>query len=467
MQPWSMEQRLQQRFALVTLGITLLTCAIIGYHYGRDIADLRQRKVLEQAELIAETFRMALAGHNRHADIRPMFGDFFETYSAAYGWRLLDGKSRTIASSAFKWDAVNDLPQSSADEWTHELTDSGWAAGKRFACGADTCEIQVVALSDPAHLLSSLILGEITVHVLVPILPFAALILLTSGQIVRSTLKPLRQIGRHARELRELKDVKPIRLADAPSEVLEVAATLNETLERLGSSAERETAFVLDAAHSLRTPLAALALRLEVERTDVKIEDLRADISTLTRLSEQLLDTAHVDRLVLNQNSRIDLEYLIVETISRLNVLAHKSNVSLAFEKYSQKTLINADKDSLAIALTNLLENAIQNAPRGSEILVALHGNPVRVTVNDSGPGIPKDQLESVVTRFSRISGAKPGGAGLGLFIVSRIMEAHKGALELRGREPNGLAASLVFWTTTEPDARHANTHRSTTPSRA
>lgn len=444
---WSLERRLRRRFAFVTFLATLLTSAIVGIHYGSDVSDLRQRKVLERAEAIAAAMADTPVG-TIGADTRSdLFGQFFTTQSQAYGWRILDPSGATVAASEFKWVELNSIPTSSADEWTHPISETGWIAGKHFVCGSSRCEAQVIALSDPANLLSRLVAEEIGVHILLPILPFAMLMLLTSGQVIQSTLRPLQHMSEQAEAIQGLHDLEPIELAGAPSEVEGLATTLNGALQRLRSAMEREQDFILDAAHTLRTPLAALGLRLEIDGDRVNPKVLREDVDALTRLCSQLLNAAHADRLVINPNRRIDAGTLIMDTIARFDSLAQAAGLELAYECHSAKTLIRGDEDALAIALTNLIENAIQHAPQGSEILVSLHHEPMRVTVLDQGQGLTDNQIETLVSRFARGRGARDGGAGLGLSIVSRIMEVHGGRLCFQTPPQGGLAASLIFAT--------------------
>lgn len=439
--PWSLERRLIKRLLIVTVLVTLITSLVVGLHYGSDIADLRQRKVLERAEQIAVVYTEnlgLLAGQEQS------FGDFFAIYPEAYGWRVIR-EGRTLAASSFAWENVEDIPSSGPEEWTHRLDQGGWVAGKRFSCGGSFCEAQVIALSDPADLLGGLMLQEIAVHVVLPILLFAVLLLAASRRVIRTTLNPLSRLAQHAGAVRAFGHVEPIKLSDAPIEVAELAAALNATLARLQSSLERERAFILDAAHSLRTPVAALRARLDIDGDAVDPSALRADLEDLTRLCAQLLNSAHADRLVINRHQRIDADALIVNTIAKLDYLARQKGVLLAYERRSGQSLINADEDALAIALTNLLENAIGHAPKGSEVLVTLLDSPLRISVADSGAGIPKDKLEDAITPFVRGRGAREPGAGLGLSIVSRIMEIHGGQLLLTCNQPRGLVASLVF----------------------
>ena len=423
----------------------MLTSLLVGLHYGRDVADLRQRKVLEQAERIAEILVGSDLPGPALFDRENAFGTFFGSHPDAYGWRIFDANGVVIQSSAFDWTVIKGIPASSAQEWTHRLDESSWVAGKRFACGEAQCEVQVIAVSDPVHLFARLVLGELMIHVLLPVCLFAALMLLAMRRVTDATLGPLGRVAAHAHAIREFQDVEPIRLDDAPIEISELAGALNATLVRLQAAMDRERAFILDAAHSMRTPLAALQMRLELDGEVVDGAALRADMRELTRLCGQLLNSAHADRLVIDQNRRIDIEALVVRVLGRLDSLARAADIFLSFENHSGRSLIRADEDAISLALTNLIENAIQHAPGGSEVLVSLHDAPFRIEVSDQGPGIAHDQLDALIEPFRRGRGAQSGGAGLGLSIVRRIMQVHGGHLMMRRGQSGGLTAVLVF----------------------
>lgn len=425
--------------------VMTLTSIMVAFHYGSDAADLPQRKVLETAESIATSFTSRTIPEIRASAQKTPFGKYFEDHPEAYGWRVKDDMGATLAASTFDWSNVKGISESHSDEWTHGLGNSKWVAGKRFPCERRTCVAQVIFLSDPAHRLTLLIANEIAIHVVFPILSLAVLALLASGQVIHSTLKPLSQLAAHARALDAVQGVEPIDLKAAPSEVLDVALALNQALEKLQAAIEREHEFLLNAAHSLRTPLTALQTRIDVEGDQLDPSTIRKDIETITRLCAQLLNSAHSDRLVVNPNRRIDLEKVIIDTMAQLDSLAQKEGVALAYERHSAQSLIIADEDALAIALSNLIENAIQHAPPSSEIVVKLHQNPTRVSVEDSGNGIAEVEILPMQSRFVRGRHTRGGGAGLGLAIVSRIMQGHRGRLELKNRETTGLIATLVF----------------------
>ncbi len=441
---WSLAARMHGRLALATCAVTVMTSLIVAFHYGRDPSDLRQRKVLERAESISREISALDFDGLVALDEGAMRDEIFVEYPDAYGWRVLDDHT-VLASSPFNWDSISGLPKSEADEWTHALEAGGWVAGKRFDCDSRSCRVEVIAMSDPANRLVLLILSEIFVHIILPILPFALLMLLASRRIIDSTLKPLLQIQKRAISIREFRDVEPIELGDAPLEVRELTTALNATLYRLREAMERERAFLLDAAHTLRTPLAAIKADFEINEDEVNLQTLRTDIDDLIRLCEQMLTSALADRLRISPMQRVDAEQLIINVVTRLDPLARQAGVELAFERHSSRTLVQAEPDALAIALSNLVENAVQHAPLGSEVVIALNENPLRISVRDFGPGLSQECLDKLKAPFARGAGHKAGGAGLGLSIADRIMTAHGGRLELLPASPSGLIANLVF----------------------
>ncbi|MCF3932060.1 ATP-binding protein [Acuticoccus sp. M5D2P5] len=439
---WSLAEKIRHRLTVVTATITCLTVLVVALVDGRDLSELPQRIVLGMVQDVAEAFD-GMTFDELPLPHEDEIGGLYDRHPEAYGWRVLGRGGTTLAESNFDWAALTGIPVSAADEWTHDLGDGRWIGGKTFRCEAELCEVQVVVLSDPEYRLLLSIVEEIGVHVL-PIFPLAALMLLVSGQVIRATLKPLEHLAGEAKTIREFRDVEPIDVGDAPAEVRELAGALNATLQRLRDAMERERAFILDASHSLRTPLAALKARLEVDQDAVDVASLRREIDTLVRLCAQMLSSAQAERLLVEASQRIDAETVIIDVITRLEPLAHKAGVEFAYECQSPPTAIAAHSDAIAVALVNLVENAVQHAPRGSEVVIRLEADPVRISVIDRGKGVPPDRLPAIADRFVR-AGAHGDGAGLGLYIAARIMAAHGGRLAISNLAPTGLRVELVF----------------------
>ncbi len=443
---WSLEARLRQRLLVVILGVATLMATIVAFQYGSDVTDLHQRQVLEMAETLADDFAEAFTTgtpfnpHTVHKD------GIYEKYPHAYGWALSGPNGDPLAQSAFDWSTVNRRSVVGIDEWTLETAGGVWLAGKEFDCGGPiACRVETVVASDPAYRFYRMILGEVAVHVLLPLLPFAILSIWAVTGFVRQTLRPLREIAEQARGVSEFRDIRPLIVDNPPDEVVDLVRALNGSLDRLAAAMERERAFILDASHTLRTPLAALKARLQQDGGHADLAKLRQDTDALIRLSMQLLAHANADRLSVLPGQSIDVSDLIMDIVVRMEPLARQAGVDLGCEGCDTPVMAVADPDALSIAVINLIENAIQHSAEGAPITVALLKAPLRIAVIDQGAGIPEGKLAEVTKRFARGSDGRSQGAGLGLSIVEQIMRAHGGRLELRRNAGAGVTATLHF----------------------
>lgn len=443
---WSLEARLRQRLLGVILGVATFMAAIVAIQYGGDVTDLHQRQVLEMAETLADDFEAAFTTGSPFNPDTVDKDRIYEKYPEAYGWALSGPDGSALAQSSFDWSSVNRRSVAGIDEWTLETKNGVWLAGKEFDCGGTlACRVETVVASDPAYRFYRMILGEVAVHVLLPLLPFALLSIWAVTGFVRQTLRPLREIAEQARGVSEFRDIRPLIVDNPPDEVVDLVRALNGSLDRLAAAMERERAFILDASHTLRTPLAALKARLQQDGGHADLAKLRQDTDALIRLSMQLLAHANADRLSVLPGQSIDISDLIMDIVVRMEPLARQAGVDLGCEGCDTPVMAVADPDALSIAVINLIENAIQHSAEGAPITVALLQAPLRISVTDQGAGIPEGKLAEVTKRFARGSEGRSQGAGLGLSIVEQIMRAHGGRLELRPNAGAGVTATLHF----------------------
>lgn len=445
-QSWSLEQRLRRRLLIVILFVGTLTAGIVAIHYGSDVTDLHQRQVLEMAETLAADFEESIAEQGTFNPDLVSKDWIYNRYPNAYGWKILDDQENVISVSGFDWRRFINEGAEGVDEWTLETNAGVWIAGKEFDCGGGAeCRVMTAVAADPANRFYRLILGEVAVHVLLPLIPFAVLGTWAITGVVRQTLRPVGEISRQARNVSEFRDIRPLTVENPPEEVVELVNALNGSLDRLAVAMERERAFLLDASHTLRTPLAALKARLQQDGGPVDLDKLRQDTDALIRLSTQLLAHANADRLRVFPGRRTDISELIIEVVSRLEPLAWQAGVDLGCEGCDVPVWAEADPDALSIALVNLIENAIEHSPRQGAVTVKLSQAPLSISVVDEGGGVPEPKIPEITKRFTRESQNRGHGAGLGLSIVEQIMRAHGGSLRLRNNESPGLTASLVF----------------------
>lgn len=283
---------------------------------------------------------------------------------------------------------------------------------------------------------------------IIPLL--GAAVWLTVGR----ALRPLQRVVQ-AVERRGASDLEPLTEAGLPLEIAPVVAALNRLLERLEESIAAQRAFVGDAAHELRTPLAALRLQAQVlVRTD-QVHDRRAvgeefvaSVDRATRLVEQLLELARSESdATVHAFGPVRLDALVRDAVARFASKAVEKGIDLGAESGSD-VVVRGDSQSLGILLRNLVDNALRYTPPGGRIDVAANlrdGRPV-IVVADTGPGIAQSERERVFARFYRSPGNAESGSGLGLAIVRRIADMHHAAVVLEpGHGGAGLKVSVVF----------------------
>lgn len=238
-------------------------------------------------------------------------------------------------------------------------------------------------------------------------------------------------------------DLSPIDESAAPAEVQPLVRAMNGLLERLSAALAAQQRFIADAAHQLRTPVAALKAQAEVAMRQARDGELSATLQQLhtaadhaARLVQQLLTLARAEpgshRSVMRQP--VELSALAKETTGAWVPRALARNIDLGFDDSSAVSTINADPFLIHELLGNLVDNAIQYTPAGGRVTVRVRSEPdgTVLEVEDDGPGIPPEEREKVFERFYRMPGGSPEGCGLGLAIVREIAQGHGATVAAR-----------------------------------
>ena len=261
-------------------------------------------------------------------------------------------------------------------------------------------------------------------------------------------------------------NLTPIRLTGVPEETRSLVRAINKLFERLQNAFANERRFTADAAHELRTPLAALKTQAQVaqratdkEQRIKSLDQMLVGVDRTSRLLEQLLTLARVDpETDLRQEEQVDLCLLAAEVMAELAPSAIEKNIELTLEE-NFKSMVNGHGDSLHILLRNLIDNAIRYTPEGGsvEVTINTHNNSVQLMVADSGTGIPEEERERIFERFYRRTGTKATGSGLGLSIVKRIADLHRAEIQLADSPLGGLCFILQFPAVYPPN--HSSNH--------
>lgn len=272
----------------------------------------------------------------------------------------------------------------------------------------------------------------------------AACLSLIGGRVLsRRILRPVKHMTAMARGIGVGNLEHRLNRTDNHDELDELAAVLNEMLERLERQFKQIQQFTADAAHELRTPLAALRGNAEVALSQGADEDdlrgvLAASIEEydrLARIADDLLLLARAEsgRPFLRPEP-LELDTAVRDMVDLFAPVAHEQDVSLVFNN-GTPVPVHADPARIRQVLSNLLDNALRHTPAGGRIDVDLSrgADTADLRVSDTGPGIPSEHLPHVFDRFYRVDAARSrraGSAGLGLAICRTIVEAHGGRID-------------------------------------
>lgn len=283
--------------------------------------------------------------------------------------------------------------------------------------------------------------------VMTPLLGLAILI------TVRRGLEPLDRIA-HQVEQRSAESLDPISTDNTPAEVKVLVGALNRLLERLGHAFDTQRAFVADAAHELRTPVAALKLQTQLAERAGSEGEMRAALHTLHggidragHLIAQLLDLARQEEAArTRERVTVRLDELARQAIGERAAVAIERGIDLGIVR-ADATALSAEQTGLRAMVGNLLDNALNYTPRDGRVDVEVReeGGRAVLMVTDTGPGIPPEHRARVFDRFYRVPGTRTGGSGLGLAIVRGVALAHSAEIELTDGPERGLRVVVRF----------------------
>lgn len=260
---------------------------------------------------------------------------------------------------------------------------------------------------------------------------------LFAWRVVGASLRPVEGLRAGAERITAGQRSERLPVPEGGDEIHRLAVTLNQMLDSLESSRARQRAFVADAAHELRSPLANLRVQLEVTQQHggaLPIEDLLADVDRLTRLVDDLLILARADAPRPSIVESVDLLEVASDAVARY--ASARVPVRLA---QSASVCVQGDAMALDRVVANLVDNGVRHAASAVTVEVTRRAGSAVLTVADDGPGIPAADRERVFERFTRLDDARTrdsGGAGLGLAIVRDLVQRHGGAVELLDAAP-------------------------------
>ncbi|WP_257170249.1 HAMP domain-containing sensor histidine kinase [Bradyrhizobium sp. SRS-191] len=254
--------------------------------------------------------------------------------------------------------------------------------------------------------------------------------------------RPVRAVARAAELIDGVPDGRRLPEQDAPAELLPLVTAFNRALSRIDHAAEAQRNFLSNAAHELRTPLTNARTMLETIEDPGLRTRLVAENQKLSSIVTMLLQLARIS-LEPVELAEIDLVALARRVTAEHVPMALKAELEIGFVAPETPVWIQGSEPAIAVALSNLIRNAVTHAGTGGPILVDV--NPAaQLSVIDSGPGLDSDQPERLLQPFER-GHTRGDGMGLGLSIVSQVMATHQGRVALRETPGGGTTVELSF----------------------
>lgn len=290
--------------------------------------------------------------------------------------------------------------------------------------------------------------------VIVPIVVSGMLLVIPAWLAVHVALRPWCKVNEEI-SARGPSNLAPLAFQPKQQELRPLVQSVNDLLERLREGAQRERQFVADAAHGLRTPLAAMRVNVEALQhrvTDARSSELLEGIvhsgDRAARFVGQLLQLTRTD--VVDAAAALQpvaLESLVNDCLATLSALARQRGIELQLDA-PLPVKVWGDAESLASMIDNLVENAIKHSPAQGAVFVSVESNQddAMLTVTDQGPGIAPALRSRVFDRFYRCPGQTQTGSGLGLAIVKAAVERHGGSVSLAtGTSGQGLRVEVTL----------------------
>ena len=446
----SLRFRLIATLSLVSVLVWLISTAVAWFQVRKEVNQVFDAQQILFAERLASSdLRHLLIDRHNPQPRRPFKKHRFDDDALAFAIFTTDGN--IVLSDGENGDNFIYAPKKGFSLTRIRDDDDDWrifwlpVAGGRL----------IVAVGQEQEyrdeLINQMVFGQMWIW-------FAGLpfLLAALGLIIRRELRSLKEVGEQVAK-RPPDDTSLLPTDNLPTEILPLIQNLNQFFDRTSATLLRERRFTSDAAHELRSPLAALRIQTEVAQLagddahlrEQALENLTKGIDRATQLIEQLLTLSRLDNLKELENlQEIHWEQLIPSLMGELYFHAEKHQITLAFEPIAEPPVKMGQLLLLALMLRNLIDNAIRYCPTGSHVKVRLEKN--NILVEDNGGGVDEADLAKLGQRFYRPAGQNEKGSGLGLSIVRRIAELHHYQLNLSNRknaagERIGLCAEILL----------------------
>jgi len=443
-----MPRSLQGRLLLLVLGLVagvwLATATLTWFDVRHELDELLDSHLAQAAALLVVQQAAEIDDDHRGVDAPTL-----HRYAPKVAFQVFHEGRLALRSSNAPAEPMLEFTGRAADGFKTIVI--GGMTWRVFATHGNERDVQVF-VGEQVESRNS-ILWAVLRSSLGPMLLALPLLALAAWWAVRQGVAPLRLVGR-ALAQRGPQALQPIAVKGAPSEMTPMLDALNGLFKRIAELLESERRFTADAAHELRTPIAAIRAQAQVALGTVADgERLHALQATLqgcdraARLVEQLLTLSRLESGVEHALVAVDLA-----TLAR-QVVADAAPVALSKQQVievnaTEPCTVRGDATLLSVMIRNLVDNAIRYSPSGASVKLAVSNEQgvVQLALDDSGPGMSSAHMERIGERFFRVVGSGQDGSGLGWSITRRIAAVHRAVVRVaRSRSLGGLAVEVDF----------------------
>jgi len=429
----------------IASAITAIGNYLLDEHVVQPSLDMQLTKIASLIDILSQS-----AKENEYVR-RTIIEDLRKTMTPAsaqnFIFQVWDRKGNLLLHSSNQFPSLKNVPFGFSDQ---VLDNRDW---RIYAISDDTMKIKIIV--GETYITRIQLADDIArnnAYILLITYPiFGLLVWLIVTLALRSITRVTSEISNRASTF-----LAPVRTKQIPIEIEPLVSELNKLFNRLKLAFERNKRFAADAAHELRTPLAALKTQSQVA---IKTEDQKNREEALSKVIRSVDRCSHVvtqlltlsrlgEEKALTEVKPVNLHKLATEIIAYLVPQALDKNIEIELTSQSEEEIIEGADAALGILIRNVVDNAIRYTPPNGrvkvEILETVHHVILRIT--DTGPGIPPELRERVFERFFRIPGTTASGSGLGLAIVSQIAELHHARISLNaGPGGLGLQMDIIF----------------------